>query len=306
MKTIPSFLISTHARADLTRIAGELADLQRQTASSNKADDLKGYGSESARIVSARTAIAQSNARVDAARRVVTRFELQDTALGAAASAAAQLKQDIFTALSSDNGGFLAGQLDTAFQQATDALNTTYQGVSLFSGERRDAAAVSVAHVGDVRDAQLSGTLFHESARKQTVDIGAGAPVVVADKGSEVGTKLYEAFANLNDLTRNGGLGNPLTTDQRNRLLALASDIDAAHTQVVDAQGRNGDAQAHVEASITRLSIHADLLTKHLGALADADLAEVALKLAAAQTQYQATASVFSKLKDLSLVNFLN
>ena len=305
MKTIPSFLISTHARTDLTRIASELYDLQRQTSSSNKADDLKGYGSEAARIVSVRTAIAQSAARVDAANRVVSRFEIQDTALGGAASAAAQLKQDIFTALSSNNGSFLTDQLNTAFQQATTALNTTYEGVSLFTGERRDAAAVAVTSVGDIRDAQASGVLFNESARKQTADLGVGAPVSLADKASDVASKLYGVFGDLNELTRNNGLGNPLTADQRNKLQALVADIDAAHAQVVDAQGRNGDAQTRVEANITRLTANNDLLTKHLGKLAEVDLAEVAMKLAAAQTQYQAAASVLSKLKDMRLVNFL-
>lgn len=305
MKTVPSFLIAAHARTDLTRIGAELQDLQRQTASSNKADDLKGYGAESARIVSVRTAIAQSTARVDAANRTVTRFEIQDTALGSAASAAAQLKQDIFTALSSDNGSFLAGQLDTAFRQTTDALNTTYEGLPLFSGERRDVTPVKVTDVGQVSDALATGALFDESTRKQTVDIGVGAPVTLADKASDVSSKLYGVFADLNELTKNGGLGNPLTTLQRNQLLSMVGKIDAAHAQVVDAQGRNGDAQANVERSVTRLQANADLLTKHLGKLADSDLAEVAVKLSAAQTQYQAAASVFSQLKDLSLVNFL-
>ena len=193
----------------------------------------------------------------------------------------------------------------TAFQQATGALNTTYEGTSLFSGERRDVTAVRVKYVADVRDQLTAGTLFDESTRKQTLDLGAGAPVVVAEKASEIGGKLYGVFADLHDLVRGGALGNPLSAGDRARLLELTTSIDAAHQQIVDAQGRNGDTLARVQTDITRMSNHVDLLTKHLGVIAGADLAEVAVKLAAAQTQYQATASVFSKIKDMSLVNFL-
>lgn len=306
MKPIPSFLITTLARSDLSRMSNELYDLQRQTASNNKADDLKGYGNESGRIISARTAIAQSTARVDAANRLVTRFEIQDAALGRAASAAAQLKQDIFTALSSDNGTFLADQLASAFNQVTQALNTTYEGVSLFSGERRDAAAVQVSEIGDLLGALATASLFEESTRPQTVDLGVGAPVVVAEKASTIARSVYGVFKDLFNLTQGGGLGNPITADQRTALLAISSGIDGAHQDIVDAQGRNGDAQSRVERDIVRLSTNADLLTKHLGKVAEVDLAEVAMKLSATQTQYQAIAKVFSQVKDLSLINFLD
>ncbi len=306
MKPIPSFLITTLARSDLSRMSNDLYDLQRQTASNNKADDLKGYGNEAGRIVNARAAIAQSAARVDAANRLVSRFEIQDTALGIAASAAAQLKQDIFTALASDNGTFLAGQLETAFQQATQALNTTYEGSSLFSGERRGGAPVQVQEIGDLPAALNTGSLFEESTRPLTVDLGVGAPVVVAEKASTIARSLYTVFRNLYDLTSGTALGNPITAEQRATLLAISEGIDTAHQNLADAQGRNGDSLARVERDIVRLTAHADLLTKHLGKVAEVDLAEVAMKLSAVRTQYEATAKVFSDVKDLSLVNFLD
>ncbi len=306
MKPIPSFLITTLARSDLSRMSNELYDLQRQTASNNKADDLKGYGNEAGRIINARAAIAQSTARVDAANRLVSRFEIQDAALGRAASAAAQLKQDIFTALASDNGAFLADQLATAFHGVTQALNTTYEGISLFSGERRDAAPVQVSEVSDLPGALATASLFEESTRPQTVDLGVGAPVVVAEKVSTIARSVYTALRNLYDLTQGGTLGNPITADQRTALLAVSASMDGAHQDIVDAQGRNGDAQSRVERDVVRLTVNADLLTKHLGKVAEVDLAGVAMKLSAAQTQYQATAKVFSQVKDLSLVNFLD
>lgn len=306
MKPIPSFLVTTLARTDLTRISNQLYDLQRQTASGNKANDLKGFGNEAGRIVQARAAIAQSTARVDAATHLVARFEVQDAALGDTAAAAAQLKQDILTALASDNASYIAGQIAAAFQQATRALNTTHEGVSLFAGERRDSAAVPVATLADLPAAIASLGVFAESLRPQTVDLGVGAPVVVADKASAIAGQLYAVLGDLYTFTQTETLGTPITDSQRTQLVAFATAAGAAHTEVVQAQGRNGDIQARVERDIVRLTAHADLLTRHLGQIADADLAEVAMRLSAAQTQYQAAAKVFSQIKDFSLVNFLD
>jgi len=306
MKPIPSFLVSTLARTDLARISGELYDLQRQTASGARASDLKGYGAGASRIVSARTAIAQSAARVDAATRLTARFEIQDAALGKAASAAAQLKQDIFTALSSDNGAFLAGQLDNAFQLATDALNTQYEGVTLFAGERRAGAVINASSLSGLSGVINSDALYDESVRTPTLDIGVGAPIVVAEKASTFSRKLYDVFYDLRNITAGEALGQPLTENQRARLIGIVQNVDRAHRDVLDAQGRNGDTQARVERAVERLTAESDLLSKHLGETADADLAEVAMKLAAAQTQYQAAAKVFSQIKDLSLINFLD
>jgi flagellar hook-associated protein 3 FlgL len=306
MKLIPSFLITTLARSDLARISGELYDLQRQTASGAREQDLKGYGIGAGRIVSARTAIANSAARVDAANRLVARLDIQDAALGMAASSAAQLKQDIMTALASDDGRFLGEQLKIGFDQATDALNTTYEGVTLFAGERRAGAVITAQTLSALPAAVQTGSLYDESERTPTLDLGFGAPVTVAEKASTFSRKLYAAMRELNDIVLGEPLGQPLTADQRARLTAAAQSFDLAHRDLVEAQGRNGDTQSRVARTVERLTAESDLLTKHLGETADADLAEVAMRLATVQTQYQAAANVFSQIRNMSLVNFLD
>lgn len=305
MKPIPSFLSATLARYDLQRLSGDLFDLQRQTASGYKAADLKGYGNESGRIISARTAIAQSSARVDAANRLLTRFDIQETAFNKLSSAAKDLKQNIFTALSTNDGSFLASQLQSAFEMSTDALNQSYEGAPLFAGERRDVQPVN-ARTLDEAAANLSvGTLFNEGVRDQTADVGIGATITVAPRASTIGAGLYGVFSDLNAITRNNGLGTPLTTTQRDQLTQIAGRLDTALTAVLTAQGRSGNAQAQLEKGIERLETRSNLLSKHLGSMADANLAEVSMRLSAVQTQYEATARVFSQIKDLSLVNFL-
>lgn len=306
VKPVPTFLTAMLARTDLARINTTLYDLQRQTASGNLAADLKGYGAESGRIITARAAMAQAQARVDAANRLAARLDIQDTALGRVADAAATLKQSMMDALASDNGTYIAEQVKLAFNQITDAMNTTYEGVPLFAGDRRGDAAIQIDDIGELAGALTQSTLFAESVRTSSVDFGAGSPIEVAEKASTISRSLYSVLREVNSFLNASAVGAPMTADQRATLTGLVSNLDGAHKTVVDAQGRNGDRQAQLERTATRLSNHADLLNKHLGEVAESDLAEVAMRLSAAQTQYQAAASVFAQIKDLSLVNFLD
>jgi flagellar hook-associated protein 3 FlgL len=306
VKPVPSFLVAMLARTDLARINQSLYDLQRQTASGNVAADLKGYGAESGRIVSARAAIAQAEARVAAANRLSARLDIQDAALGRVAQSAATLKQGLMDALASDNGTYLAEQVNLAFRTATDALNTTYEGVPLFTGDRRGAAAVQISAIGDLAGALTQSTLFAESDRVSSADFGLGQDILIADKASTIARPLYGVLRDLHAFATASGVGAPMTADQRATLVGLVANLDGAHQTVLNAQGRNGERQAQLERVVTRLTNHADLLTKHLGQVAEADLAEVAMRLSAAQTQYQAAASVFAQIRDLSLVNFLD
>lgn len=306
MKITPTFLITTLARSDLTRITGELYSLQRQTASGFLADDLKGYADNAGRLISARSVIAQIDARKASAQRLQTRLDVQDVALDKAAAAMAQLKTDVMTAISSDNAQFLAQQVQTAFSQVLGALNQTHEGVALFAGERRGAAAVSVSTLGDLQTAITDAQVFNESVRDYSVDLGMGAPFVVAEKASVISRDAFDALRSLYNEVMAGTNGAPINALQRTSLSGIVSQIEAGRASIVAAQGRNGDANARLGREIERLTAQATLVTNHMDQVAGSDLAEVAMKMSATQTQYQAIASVFNDIRKLTLVNFLN
>lgn len=306
MKITPTFLITTLARSDLTRITGELYDLQRQTASGFLADDLKGYAADAGRLITARSVIAQTEARREAAQRLQTRLDLQDVALDKAAAAMAQLKTDVMTAITSDNAQFLAQQVETAFNQVVGALNQTYEGVALFSGEHRGAAPIRVATLGDLPGAVTDAQVFNESARDYAVDIGMGAPFVVAERASVISREAFDALRALYNEVLAGTTGSPINAAQRTSLSGIASQIEAGRAGIVAAQGRNGDAHARLEREMERLGAQKTLVESHMDQVAGADLAEVAMRMSATQTQYQAIASVFNDIRNLTLVNFLD
>lgn len=305
MKVTPTFLITTQARTDLSRIANDLYGLQRQTASGFLADDLKGYGDGAGRLISARSVIAQAEARKSAAERLQVRMDTQDLALSKAAAATAQLKQDVTLALSQTDGRFLADQLKTAFGQVVDALNQSEDGQALFAGERATGAAVRVASLDDLAGALTDDQLYNESVLPETVDLGTGAPLILADKASTISRDVFEAMRDLYAEMQAGAFDTPLTVSQESALHAAVGALTAAHGAIVEAQGRNGEVNNRLGREIERLSSQSTLVQKHMSDVADADLAEVAMKLSASQTQYEAIAKVFSDIRNLSLINFL-
>jgi flagellin-like hook-associated protein FlgL len=70
-------------------------------------------------------------------------------------------------------------------------------------------------------------------------------------------------------------------------------------------EGRAGQLAKRFDGEIVRLQARADLLTKEIGDQADADLAEVSVRLSTLMVQYQAAAKTFSELSRLTLLDYL-
>lgn len=306
MKVTPTFLISSLARNDISRITGDLYDLQRQTGSGFLADDLRGYGDDAGRLITARTVIAQTDARQAIMQRLQARLDLQDAALDKTAKAADTLKINLLEALGNENGTYVEGQLRAAFSDVLSSLNLRYEGQNLFSGEQRGASTVRVTAVQDLLTAVTDAQVFNESARQQTIDVGLGAPFVVADKASDISRGLFDAFRTLYTEIQAGALGNPMTDAQRTTLTTVVAQLETARETAVDAQGRNGLAIKRLGREVERLTAQSNLIENHADQIAGADLAEVSMKIAATQTQYQAIAKVFSDIRNLTLLNFLD
>ena len=81
--------------------------------------------------------------------------------------------------------------------------------------------------------------------------------------------------------------------------------MKSVYEGLIEAQGKNGRVLNETDAAIERHTSERDLLESLSANITDVDLAEVAVQLNQAQLQYQATASVFNTIQDLSLVNLL-
>ncbi len=307
INSVSTAFFNSQAISDLKRAQAELADLQRQMGSERKANDLKGYGLTSSRILSVQDMIAKTDARQQTAVSLSGRLTATDVALGGAADAAETLRLAVLDAIGQDNGQSLATNLQAAFDAAKQAFNTTFEGEAVFGGERIEGTPINVASLAALAAAPSTASIFDEAARPKMVDLGDGA-FAVSPRASEASTGMFDVLRQLKQLIDGAGgtLPSPLTSGQKTSLQGFANSLGGARQTLLLAQGQNGELQKAVETKATVLSNQSDTLSKVVGDVANADLAEVATRISATQVQYEAIAQTFATISKLSLLDYLS
>lgn len=302
-----TFRFTSQVQFDVRRISGELADLQRQIASGAANDDLAGFGSGSSRLLSARALRSNADAQLSVISQLQARFSVQGAALGKVSDAASDLALAIRTAVSANDGRGLDTSLELSFAATVSSLNETWNGQPLFAGERQGGGAVRVQTLDQLATATTPDLLFDEAERPQIVDLGVGGATVLAAKASDLSQGLFDTFRDMHAMIEGAGgeIGQPITPTQRDALLAYATQLDAHAADFVNEEARAGQLQKRLTSDADRLQSQSDLLTKEIGEQADADLAEVSIRLSALMTQYEAAAKTFSELSRLSLLDYL-
>ncbi len=302
-----SLLHSMKAQGDIRRITQEMVDLQRQVASGARANDLAGFGGASSRILSAQGMKASTEARASVLSQLDARLGVQASALGEVASTSTHLALTIRQAISGNDGRGVSNELELAFQGIVATLNQTWNGQPLFAGERQEGVPVKIASLEDLLAATTPGDLFDEAERRQSVDVGLGSPVALSKKASELSTGLFNALRDLKLMIDGAGgqIGQPILPAQANQLLTIAVALETEASRFTNEEGRVGQVQTRFAEEQTRMRQRSDLLTKEIGDHADADLAQVSIRLSALMAQYEASAKTFADLSQLSLLRYL-
>lgn len=295
------------AQQDVRRITGELGSLQAQIASTKVANTLQGFGSASSRILSASSMRSQTDARASVYNQIEARFGVQSSALGQVSNATQSLAQTIREAISANDGRGISTELELAFNSIVAALNETWNGQPLFAGERQNGSPIQIQSLTELANTVQPEDMFDEAERHQIIDMGDGAPIVVAGKASELSTDLFNTLRQIKHILDGAGgtLGSPMTGTYNDVLMNVAADLDFHAKTFVNEEGRTGQLQKRFEENRTRLEARSDLLTKEIGDQTDADLAEVSVRLNTLLAQYEASAKTFAELSQLSLLKYL-
>lgn len=307
MSGATSLRFTTQAQVDIHRMARDLTDLQRQVGSGLKANDLAGFGSSSSQLLDAQGLRASADARVSVLGQLDPRLEAQGGALVQVATVASRLSQSIREAISANDGRGVGTELELAFSQIVSALNEGWNGQPLFAGERQEGVPVTVQSLDALAAATIPDDVFDEALRRQTVDVGIGPPMQLAPKASEISSDLFGVLRDLKLLLDGAGgtIGQPINVSQRNELLTIVSRLETEAEAFNNEAGRAGLLQTRFAEEHARLQARSDLITKEIGDHADADLAQVSIRLNALIAQYQASAKTFADLSKLTLLNYL-
>lgn len=291
------------ALADLMRAQRDSFDAREQLSTGRKAPDLKGYGHQAETILSARGALMRTEGFVTAAKRLDSRLEIQNLALGEISDAVGELR----TALTTGDGTYMMTEVRESFDRVVSALNTRFGGSYVFAGTRTDAAPFTGKTLADLQAAPAVADLFANSNRKQQMMIDEETRVDVAPLASDFANDLMGIFERIADFDAgaNGPFDGPITPAQQAFLQTEIANVIQAFDTITNVQAENGAMQERIEKEIESQTERVDYLTVFLSDLEDADMAEAATRFQQAQTAVDVSARTFATLSQVSLLPFL-
>jgi flagellar hook-associated protein 3 FlgL len=182
----------------------------------------------------------------------------------------------------------IADQIDAIRTSMINLANTTYNGRPVFGGTTPGAIAYDAAgnYVGD------SGTVSRTVGPQSTVQINQSGAQVFGPSGNDVFTLL----ANISNTLRTNptALGSDLTS------------LDAAIANVSAAQATEGATFERVQTAQAAQTSTALTVITQLSGIQDIDLANMAVQVSTANTNYQAALQTTASIRQQSLLDFLH
>ena len=278
-----------------------------QLSSTEKATDLKGYGTGAEALTAMQATSTQVAGFLSNAQTVSAKLATQDSALNEVASSAGDVIQNITQALATGNGTGLMQSLQNAFSSAIEGLNTTFNGEYLFAGGQVHTPPTSAATLSDLTSAPSIASLFHNDQRQISTQIDANTTISTGFLGDQVGTPLFTALQTIEayDQGPNGPFNGPLTTAQQTFLTQQLAGLKTVQSNLNVVVGQNGLAQNEVTNAQNDLGQRQTMLQGLIGNQTQADLAKASTDLQQAQLAIAASGKVFQALNQSSLLNTL-
>lgn len=296
-----SVMTSNLMRAQLRQNA-----LGEQVASQKVANDLKGYAKNAEVLTAMRSAQTKIDGLIDQTKLVSNRLDMQETGINQVADGAKTGREAIANAMAAGNAQTLMQQLQAAFGDVTQGLNTKSNGRYVFAGAQTDTAPTTATTLADLTAAPTTASLFKNDQYLATSRIDEQTTVQTGMLADTIGTQVFDAFKQVQAyVDANGPFTGTLTTAQTTFLQSMLPTFDAAYSDVVTSQGKNGLVQKRFEVAQSELKDQSDTLTGMVGGIVDVDMAQAVTQLEAAKVAVQAAAQVFNSLQASSLLNVL-
>jgi flagellar hook-associated protein 3 FlgL len=182
----------------------------------------------------------------------------------------------------------IADQIDAIRTSMINLANTTYNGRPVFGGTTTGAIAYDSAgtYVGD------SGTVSRTVGPQSTVQINQSGAQVFGPPGND----MFALLANISNTLRTNptALGSDLTS------------LDAAIANVSAAQATEGATYQRVQTAQAAQTSTSLTVTTQLSNIQDIDLANMAVLVSTASTNYQAALQTTASIRQQSLLDFLH
>jgi len=289
-------------------MAAEIAQSNagNQISSTEKATDLKGYGTGAETLTAMQATSSQVTGYLNNSQVVAAKLSTQDTGLNQVASSATSAISAITNAIATGSGVSLMQQLQTSFDDAVQGLNTQFNGEYVFAGGQVNTPPTSATSLSDLVPGPIT-SLFHNDNRQLSTQVDQNTSVSTGFLADQVGTPLYTALQTIQQYVQtNGPFGATLTQAQQDFLTQQLGPLTTVQTNLNNVVAQNGLAQAEVTNTQGSLTQQQTMIQGLIGTATQADLAQAATNLQQAQLSIQAAGQVFQALNASSLLNTLS
>ena len=277
-----------------------------QISSTEKATDLEGYGTGAEALTAMQSTNTQVSGYLNNTQVIGAKLSMQDTGLNQVAGAATSSISAITNAIATGNGATLMQQLQTSFDDATQGLNTQFNGEYVFAGGQVNTPPVSATSLTDLVPGPIS-SLFHNDQRQISTQVDPNTSISTGFLADQVGTPLFTALQTIQQYVQtNGPFGATLTTAQQGFLTAQLGTLNTVQTNLNNVVAQNGLSQADVTNTQDSLTQQQTMLQGLIGTDTQANLAQASANLQQAQLSIQAAGQVFQALNASSLLNSLS
>jgi flagellar hook-associated protein 3 FlgL len=237
---------------------------------------------------------------------VSNRLDVQDIGIGQVSDATQDARDAIANAIAAGSAETLMQQLNGAFGDVVQGLNSKFNGRYVFAGAKSDTQPTTATSMADLTAGPPIATLFQNDQYITSNRVDDTTSVDTGQLADKLGTGVYGAFQQVQAyVDANGPFTGKLTQAQSDFLKGLLPTFDSVKTGLTTAQAQNGLNQKRFETAQTELSDQADTLSTMVGGITDVDMAEAITRLESAKLAVQASAQVFSSLQNSSLLNVL-
>lgn len=181
----------------------------------------------------------------------------------------------------------LASEMDTVKTTLVQLGNSSYDGRPVFGGTTASPVAYDSNgnYVGD------NGVVSREVGEGLSVDVSSNGPTVFGSGSTDVFQLVQSAADALR--TNPGGMSG------------LVAQFDDAIARVSAAQAQEGARSRQVQDAKSGLTVRGTAMQSELSGVEDVDLADMAMKVTAANTNYKAALQTTATISQLSLMDFL-
>ncbi|GAA4001023.1 flagellin [Sphingomonas humi] len=287
--------------ASIAQSQRSLSEVQQQMATGKKAPDFASLGIETMRNLSARTMLARQEAHAAVGNRIGTTLALMDTQMAGMEESLSKLRDGLLSAVGTKRADGLQEVMEEAFQRFRTGMNSDEAGQYLFAGSQTDTAPFVPATLAATAGLPTANAFRNDNVTAEA-RVADGLDVTYGTTASAMGSELFEAFRTLADAGTVGPVPTAAQLSAMNNAIGQLNDglkiLRAAHAE-------NGRRQAQVESLTDRAADRTLILEKLVSRNEDADMADVASQLMQRKSSLEASYTLFSRLSNLSLINFM-